>query len=211
MHYEGHMAHTLEPAATKDTSFDIERERLALERMKLEIERDKLAAGRQKIKWIALAVVISLLIVAGTLWMWLFQQYLQIRDDDALKAAEIIRSAKIDEPGMASLDDKKELLRLLAAHPGQQAEIVGYWKALFPNDDWVVPLQRTIQEGARTKQSSVSATKSKPTPVASEPAPRSRQDAPLTAKDFGGEALGIEIPQSDGQSGGGTSEGPVFR
>jgi len=210
MHHEGHMADKLESAATKDASFDIERERLALERMKLEIEREKLAAGRQKTKWIALVVVISLLIVAGTFWMWLFQQYLEIRDGDALKAAEIIRSAKVDEPGNAGVEDKKELLGLLAAHPGQQAQIAAYWKALFPNDDWVVPLQRAIQEEARTKKSA-SATKSKPTPVALEPVPRSRQDAPLTAKDFGGEALGIEIPQPDGQSSGGPSEGPVFR
>jgi hypothetical protein len=210
MHHEGHMADKLESAAAKDASFDIERERLALERMKLEIEREKLAAGRQKTKWIALVVVISLLIVAGTFWMWLFQQYLEIRDGDALKAAEIIRSAKVDEPGNASVEDKKELLGLLAAHPGRQAQIAAYWKALFPNDDWVVPLQRAIQEEARTKKSA-SATKSKPTPVALEPVPRSRQDAPLTAKDFGGEALGIEIPQPGGQSSGGPSEGPVFR
>jgi hypothetical protein len=105
------MTEKLGAAGTDDANFAIEREKLALDRMRLEIERERLTTGRQRTKWIALAVVIPVLIVGGTLWIWLVQQYLEIRDGDALRAAEIIGSARPDEPGKASIADKKELLR----------------------------------------------------------------------------------------------------
>ena len=44
------MADKLESAATRDASHDLEREKLALERMRLDIEREKLVASRQKTK-----------------------------------------------------------------------------------------------------------------------------------------------------------------
>jgi hypothetical protein len=205
------MADKLESAASTDASYDIEREKLALERMRLDIERQKLAASRQKTKWIALAIVVPLLVVAATVWMWLVQQYLETRDGDALKAVEIIRSAQPDDPAKASVADKKELLELLAAHPGEHAQIVAYWKVLFPNDDWVVPLQHAIQERARTKKSATA--KSKPGPVALEPIPRAPKEPPPTVQNFGGEALGIELPQPGGgpAPNGGPDETPAFR
>ena len=212
MHHEGYMADKLESAATRDASHDLEREKLALERMRLDIEREKLVASRQKTKWIALAFVVPLLVVAATVWVWLVQQYLETRDADAVKAAEIIRAAQPDDPGKASVADKKELLELLVAHPGQHAEIVAYWKALFPNADWVVPLQQTVQVRARTRRVA-SVTKPKSSPVVSEPPPRTPKEPPPTVQNFGGEALGIELPQPGGgpAPGGGPDETPAFR
>ena len=213
MHHEGYMADKLESAATRDASHYIEREKLALERISLDIEREKLVASRQKTKWIALAIVIPLLVVAATVWMWLVQQYPETRDGDALKAAEIIRTTQPDDPGKASAADKKELLALLAAgNPGQAAEIVAYWKVLFPNDDWVVPLQQTIQERARTRKVA-SVTKPKASPVVSEPPTRTPKEPPPTVQNFGGEALGIELPQPGGgpAASGGPDETPAFR
>jgi hypothetical protein len=212
MHHEEQMADKLESGAPKDVRFDIEREKLALERLRLDVEREKVVAGHKRTKWIALAIMIPLLVVAATLWVWLVQQYREGRDDDALKAAEIIRSTQPNKSSQASVADKKELLGLLAAHPGQQADIVAYWKTLFPNDDWVIPLQQAIQERARTRKSAFVA-KPQASVVASERVPNPRQEPPFTAKDFGGEAFGIEIPQPGGQSSpnGSPDDSPVFR
>jgi hypothetical protein len=214
MHYEGHMGDKLESAGTKDANFDIEREKLALERMRLEIEREKLTVGRQKIKWIALAIVIPLLVFGSAVWVWRVQQYLETRDGDALTAAEIIKSARHDEPRNAGVADKKELLGLLAAHPDRHVEIVAYWQALFPNDDWVVPLQQVVQERARTRKAA-SVAKAKPSAAASEPIARYPREAPPNVQNFGGEALGIELPQPGGGPAplpsGGPDETPVFR
>jgi hypothetical protein len=212
MHHEGQMTDKLESVAPKDARFDIEREKLALERLRLDVEREKVVAGQQRTKWIALAIMIPLLVVAATLWVWLVQQYREGRDNDALKAADIIRSAQPDKASQASVADKKELLGLLAAHPGQQPEIVAYWKALFPNDDWVVPLQQAVQERARTRKSAA-VVKPQASVGVPERAPHPRQDAPFTAKDFGGEAFGIEIPQPGNQSSpnGSPEDSPAFR
>ena len=87
---------------------------------------------------------------------------------------------------------------MLAAHPGQHAAIVAYWKAVFPNDEWVVPLQRAIQANEGKKVARSAATP-RPNVSISPPLP-ARRDAPgVIPKDTGAGGMGFELPPPGSQ------------
>jgi hypothetical protein len=119
--------------------------------------------------------VIPILSLAGTLWYGIWQQYRKSQDDFAIKAAEIILNtdnadvtsnkakalgkifpdrlpenfASKFDPSVFSQDEvtpKKELMALLAAKPEHSKNIVAFWRALFPDDQWLKSLEDTVHQ-----------------------------------------------------------------
>ena len=163
------MSATTEPHAIPDESkFDAEREKLALERERLQVER-------YKAKWSAAAVGVPLLGLVFTAATGIWNQHRQSQLSFALKAAEIImatdnpeatknkalalgtlfpqhlpkefaKSFDADAFETMEADPKRDLVTQLLAKPESAKTMIAIWKAAYPADDWILPIEAALNE-----------------------------------------------------------------
>jgi hypothetical protein len=146
--------------------FNLEHEKIELERQRIQAEFEKLKTERFKVWWTGLSILVPLLVAAITLGFSAWNQAQQAQSQFELKVAEIVMSEKSSveasnkakafaklfpnrlPAGFAETFDpylfggppsapKKELLKLILEHRDQKQEIIKMWGQLFPEDEWV--------------------------------------------------------------------------
>jgi cell division protein FtsL len=166
-----------------DTSISaLERAKLDIESQKLELEHQKLDVERYKARWSAGAVGLPLVALVVTAATGVWNQHKQSQLAFSLKAAEIIMATdnpgvtknkaialstlfpgqlprdfakSFDENSFGTLevDVKREVVNLLVAKPESASEILRVWKAAYPDDKWIEPIEAAVASGKRVPNS----------------------------------------------------------